>query len=381
MNRPCPEDPHVSPLVRFAVERHVTMGMIVLGALVLGWISLTRLPLEFLPSFSSSNITVIAPYPSAAPEEVERRIVRPLEDSLGTINGIDTLSASATADSARITLSFVDGTDMDMAAVDVRDRIDRVRHLLPDDLRRIRVRRFQSSDIPILRFDLSAHWPQERLYTFAEEVVQRRLERLEGVAQVDVNGIRTPELQINLDPDRLRAHGVNVRELTALLRDSNVNLSAGDIEEGSRKLLVRAVGQFATPREIRDLPIGDRGLRLSDVATVSYTFPQQEDFNFLNGVESLTVRINKSSSANVLESVDRVKEELDAIEALPEAEGLDIRVFSDASRDVRRGLGQLRDAGVIGGALAVLAVFLFLRRFRTTFLIAMAIPISVVCAF
>ena len=180
--------------------------------------------------------------PSSSPEEVERLVVRPLEDALGTINGIDTMSANAAADSARITLSFVDGTDMDMAAVDVRDRVDRARHLLPDDLERVNIWRFQTSDIPVLRFDLSADWPVERFYDFTENVLQRRLERLEGVAQVEIGGIRTPELQVLLDPNRLQAHKVDVRDLVSLLRDSNLNVSAGDLKEGSRKLLVRSVG-------------------------------------------------------------------------------------------------------------------------------------------
>ena len=370
-----------TPIVRFAVDRRVTMGMIVLGVLVLGWISLGRLPLEFLPAFSSSNITVIASYPAAAPEEIERLIVRPLEDSLSTINGIETLSATASAGSARISVSFLDGTDMDMASVDVRDRIDRVRHLLPDDLRRINIRRFQSSDIPVVRFDLSADWPEVKLYTFAEEVVQRRLERLEGVAQVEVRGLRTPELQVNLDPARLRAHRLDVRQVSSMLRAGNSNLSAGDIRDGSRKLLVRAVGEFATPREVAALPLNDRGLRLSDVADVEYTFPQKERFNFLNGVEALTVQVNKASTANLLAVVDRVKAELQEIRKLPGAEGVNLRIYSDASEDVRKGLGQLRDAGLVGGGLAVLAVFFFLRRFRTTLLVAVAIPISVVATF
>ena len=370
-----------SSIVRFAVERRVTMGMGVLGVLVLGWISLARLPLEFLPSFSSSNITVTAPYRSSSPEEVERLIVRPLEDSLGTINGIDTLSASATADAARIRISFVEGTDMDLAAVEVRDRIDRVRHLLPDDLERMTIRRFQTSDIPIVRFDLSADWPEERLYDFTETVVLRRLERLEGVAQVTVGGLRIPELQVNLDPARLQAHGVDVRELVALLRASNLNLSAGDVKEGSRKLLVRAVGEFSSPAEIRRLPLNRSGLRLGDVAEVRYTFPRKEQFNFLNAREALTVSVNKTSGANLLAAVKAVKAELEALGRLPRAEGLEIHIFQDASRDVRKGLGQLRDAGLLGGVLAILAIYLFLRRFRTTALVAVAIPISVVATF
>ena len=376
-----PKSPKITPIVRFAVERRVTMSMMILGVLVLGWLSLNRLPLEFLPSFSSSNITVIATYRSSSPEEIERLIARPLEDSLSTINGIDTLSASAGASSARVRIGFLDGTDMDMAAVDVRDRVERVRHLLPDDLERIQIRRFQSSDIPVIRFDLSADMPQDRLYDFAETVVQRRLERLEGVAQVDIRGLRSPELQINLDPARLRAHGIDVRSLVSLLRQNNVNVSAGDIKEGSRKLLVRAVGEFSTPREVGLLPVNDAGLRLNDVADVIYDFPQQDSFSFLNGIEALTVRVNNSSGSNLLQVTDRVKAELDAIRELPESAGVHFNVYSDASRDVRKGLGQLRDAGLIGGALAIVAVFLFLRRFRTTLLVAVAIPISVVATF
>jgi HAE1 family hydrophobic/amphiphilic exporter-1 len=372
---------NTNAIVRFAVERRITMVMLVLGVCVLGWISLTRLPLEFLPTFSSSNISVSAPYRSSSPEEVERLIVRPLEDSLSTINGIETLSASATASQARVSIRFVDGTDMDMASVDVRDRVERVRHLLPDDLERLSIRRFQTSDIPVLRFDLSADWDKERLYDFAERVVQRRLERLEGVAQVNVDGLRIPELQINLDPARMQAHRVDVRRLLSTLRSSNVNVSGGDIKEGSRKLLVRSVGEFDTPREIRALPLNATGLRLEDVAEVLYTFPEQDDFNFLNGVEALTISVNKASTVNLLAVVDGIKHELDAIRRMPEAEGVAIRIYSDASKDVRMGLGQLRDAGLIGGLLAVVAVYFFIRRFRTTALVALAIPISVVATF
>ena len=370
----------INPIARFAVHRRVTMGMAVLGVLVLGWISLTRLPLEFLPAFSSSSISVSAPYRSSSPQEIERLIVRPLESSLATVSGIDILTATASATTANVNITFVDGTDMDLAAVEVRDRVDRVRHLLPADLEQVRVRRFQSTDIPILRFHVTGDWPADRLYYFVENVVQRRLERLEGVAQVAVNGLRSRQLQINLDPARMRAHGIDVRQLATLLRANNVNLSAGYIKEGSRKLLVRNVGELASLEEIRALPIRS-GLRLRDVADVRFDFPEQQNFTYLNGKPALTVNINKSSTANLLHVVEAVNAELEEIRALPEAEGLYIRVYSDASKDVRQGLMQLAQAGLLGAALAVLFVFFFLRRVRTTLLVAIAIPLSVILTF
>jgi HAE1 family hydrophobic/amphiphilic exporter-1 len=370
----------VNPVARFAVERRVTMMMTVLGIFVLGYLSLNRLPLEFLPSFSSSSMWVRAPYDSASPEEVERLIVRPLEDSLGTINGIETLSATASANQGSVNLTFEDGTDMDLAAVEVRDRIDRVRHLLPDDLRRVEIRRFQSTDIPIFRFHLSADWGKDRLYDFTEQVVQRRLERLEGVAQVEVRGVNQRQLQVQLIPARIQGSGVDVRQVSTVLRANHVNVSGGYIKEGSRKLVLRSVGEFRSVEEIEKLPIRP-GLRIGDVANVSYTYPRQDEFNFLNDQEAVTLSVFKASTANLLAVVDAVKDELGSIREMPRAEGLGIRVLQDASVDVREGLGQLRDAGLLGGLLAVAFLFLFLRKVRTTLLVAVSIPVSIVLTF
>jgi len=373
--------PSVNPIVRFAVERRVTMAMAVLGVLVLGWLSLSRLPLEFLPEFSSSHISVTAPYPSSSPEETERLIVRPLEDSLGTVNGIETLIATATASSASVSIQFVDGTDMDMAAVEVRDRVDRVRHRLPDDLERIRIRRFQSSDRPIFRFQLSAPWDQDRLYRFVEDVIVRRLQRLEGVADVSFRGVQTRQVQINLVPDRLTALGVNVRDVSTTLRTNHLTRSAGTIREGSKAYLVRIEAKLRNLDEIRALPIGDRGLRVGDVAEVAFAYPEQERFNFLDGDEAVSLYIYKASTANLLSTIDGVKDELDRIRGLPDAEGLSLNIYRDDSEDVRNGLAELRNTGLLGGGLAILFMFLFLRRLRTTALVAIAIPVSVVVTF
>ena len=375
---------HINPIAKFAVERRVTMTMAVIGIFVLGYLSLMRLPLEFMPSFSSNSMWIRAPYDSSSPEEVEREIVRPLEDILGTINGVDTLTANASANEGSVSITFKDDVDMDLAAVEVRDRIDRVRHLLPDDLRHIRIRRWQSTDMPVYRFHLSADWGKDRLYDFTEHVIQRRLERLEGVASVEVWGIRKRELQVQLHPARMQAAGVDSRDVNSVLRNNHINVSGGYIKEGPRKLTVRSVGEFQTVEEIEKLPIGTRGvrgIRIRDIADVAYTYPRQESFNFLNDKEAVTLSVFKSSTANLLDVVDAAKAELARIEAMPQAAGLSTRVLHDVSVDVRQGLGQLRNAGLLGGLLAVVFLFLFLRKVRTTALVALAIPISIVLTF
>ena len=372
---------HINPIAKFAVERRVTMTMAVIGIFVLGYLSLQRLPLEFMPSFSSNSMWISAPYNSSSPEEVEREIVRPLEDILGTINGIDTLNANASASEGSVSITFNDDVDMDLAAVEVRDRIDRVRHLLPDDLRQIRIRRFQSTDIPVYRFHLSADWGKDRLYDFTERVIQRRLERLEGVASVEARGVSKRELQVQLHPARMQAAGLDSRDVNTVLRNNHINVSGGYIKEGPRKLTVRSVGEFHTVEEIEKLPIGTTGVRIKDIADVAYTYPRQDSFNFLNDQEAVTISVYKSSTANLLDVVDAAKAELARIEAMPQAAGLSTRVLRDASVDVRKGLGQLRNAGLIGGVLAVIFLFLFLQKVRTTALVALAIPISIVLTF
>ena len=368
-------------LARFAVDRRVTISMIAVGLIVLGYVSLTRLPLEFLPSFGANSLWVSVDYESSSPEETERLVVRPLEESLGTIPGITVLTATANANSGNVSIEFNEAADMDLMVVEARDRVDRVRHLLPDDIERINIRRFQSSDIPILQFHLGAPWERERLFDFAEDFVQPRLERLEGVASVDVRGVRRRELRVSMDQRRMAALNVDVRDISTVLSQNNVNVSGGTITDGSRKFIVRTVGEFRRPEEIRETPIGDAGLRLSDVADVTYEFPTQTSFDYLNGEEAVTFRVYKASNANVLDVADGVKAEMAAVASISRYEDIDVRYIQDSSVDVRGGLSQLALAGLFGGGLAMLILLLFLQKVRTTLLVAVAIPLSIVTTF
>ncbi len=368
-------------LARFAVHRKVTISMIAAGLVVLGYVSLTRLPLEFLPSFGSNSLWVSVNYDSSSPEETERLIVRPLEESMGTIPGITSLTATANANSGNVSVEFEEDADMDLMIVEARDRVDRIRHLLPDDVERIRIRRFQSTDIPILQFHLGAPWDREDLYAFSEDIVLPRLERLEGVASVSLRGVRRRELKVVLDPQRMAAMQVDVREVSQALSANNLNVSGGTIEDGSRKLLVRTVGEFQRPEDLRETPIGTTGLRVRDVADVTYDYPLQTSFDYLNGAESVTFRIYKASTGNVVQAADAVKEEMAALAAEPRYGDIEVRYIQDSSVDVRGGLSQLTTAGLFGGGLAMLILLLFLQKVRTTLLVAVAIPLSIITTF
>jgi len=179
----------------------------------------------------------------------------------------------------------------------------------------------------------------------------------------------------------MAAHDVDVRQISTLLRENHLDLSGGFIREGNRKLTVRLLGEIESLEELRTLALTPAGLQLGDVAQILHEFPRQDSFHFLNGTEAMTVAVYKSSTANLLDVVDQAKREIETLLEEPQSEGLQIRIFHDSSLDVRKGLSQLRDAGFVGGGLAVLAVFFFLRRVRTTLLVAIAIPVSVVFTF
>ncbi len=175
-------------LARFATERPVTMLMLLVSVVVLGVVALSRLPLLFLPTFDSPRLSIVVPYPSSAPEEIARLIVEPIEEAMGTVSHIERMVSQATAREGRVRLEFINGADMELAAVEVRDRLDRVRGQLPDDVEHVFLRRFSSTDIPVMPLRVSWQGPQEALEEIIDHTIQRRLQALDGVADVQVFG-------------------------------------------------------------------------------------------------------------------------------------------------------------------------------------------------
>ncbi|MEE8585446.1 MAG: efflux RND transporter permease subunit [Acidobacteriota bacterium] len=369
-------------LAEHSVLRPVTVLMATLSVLVLGYISLGRLPLTLMPEFESSTVSVNVSYPSSSPEEVERNITRPLEEVLGTLESLERVQSTSSSTGSNIRLEFLPGTDMDLMSLDIRDRIDQVRNDLPDDVERIRLRHWQSSDIPVFRFAAGWQGEEKEFYRVATEIVQRQLERIDGVANVEIRGLDAKQILIEVDPRRLDAHGIDLFNLSQALRSANLNSSSGFVYDGERKYSLRTVGEFRDVDEIAQLPLQNGRLTLADVAEVRYDFPEKDSFSRLNSQEAVTFSLNKASAANVVRVCADIRAELEALQQMPQLKDkLNIQIFSDQSEAILKSLNDLKVAGIFGGLLAMLVLYLFLRKFRSTLIISLAIPVSVVFAF
>ena len=366
----------------YSIKRPVTVLMVVISIVVLGFISLQRLPLELLPEFSSNSLSISVSYPSSSPTETERDITRPLEEALSTLNHLDTIESTSSGSSSEVRLEFKEGTDMDMASLEIRDRIDQVRGLLPEGVERVSIRRWHSGNWPVFRFSVGWSGDRRDLYNFLEEVLRPRLERIQGVANVDTRGIEDKQILIEVDPGRLESHGIDIWALSQALRSNNVNVSGGYVFDGGKKYTLRTMGELQEAWEIEELPLAGGRLTLGDIADVRYDFPEKTSFSRLDRNESINVYVYKASTANIVEVCEAAKAELERVAAIPRyADLVSFQVMSDQSEDILNSINDLGQAGLIGGLLACVVLFVFLRKFRSTLIIAAAIPVSVLCTF
>ncbi|MDA0711730.1 MAG: efflux RND transporter permease subunit, partial [bacterium] len=365
----------------FAINKPITSVMAVISVMVLGVISLFRLPLEYMPSITYPAIYISVNYPSSSPEEVERLIARPIEEIMGTLSAVKGISSTASGSNASIRLEFDMGADMDLVAVHIRDRLDQVRNLLPDDVDRIEIRRWNFEDFPILEYSLTwAGENQNDLVDVYNQVILPRLQRLEGVGNVSLRGLDEKVMLVNVDQNKLTSHKIDFRTINRSLSQNNTNISAGFVQDGQRRLPVRAVGEFEVMDQIANQPLRG-GIQLKDVADVSYDYPEKKSFERLDGRESISLEVQKSSTANMVRTAKLVRAELKTILDEVGGDKLKALIVRDRSDDVTTGITNLGQSAISGGILAVVAIFIFLRNFRSTLIIGASIPVSALCVF
>ena len=365
----------------FAVKRPITTLMIILSVLVIGWISLYRIPLLYIPEITGHSLRVNIPYKSSSPQEVEDLITMQVEDALGTVKHVETIESTSTDVSSEVSLEFKMGTDMDLATLEVRDKIEQIRNDLPDEVDNIRIFRFKSGDLPVVEFSISIQGELNELFDIVKDVIKPKIQRINGVASVDVRGIEKKQLLVELDLDRLKAHNIDTYSLRKYLRTNNINVSAGDLIEGSIKYIVRVIGEFQSVDEVASLPVNRKGIKLSDVADIRYDYSDKDSYQRLNGRNAVKVRVMKSSDANMVAVAREIINTVNGIKSDPRMKRLEIYVYRDRSQAILERLKSLRNAGLLGGVLVVAILFFFLRNVRSALIITAAIPISVLCTF
>lgn len=366
-------------IAEFSLKRPVTTIMLFISMFVIGLIAAVRLPLEALPSLSFPGVFIDLPYPGSTPEEVERTILRPAEEALSTMSGLDRLEGRANSNGASVRVFYSDwDTDVQIAASEARERLDAIRDELPDDLQRYFVGNWSTDDEAVLQVRLAGEVDLTGAYDMIEREFKRPLERVPGIAKVDVAGAPPNEIEVAIDPERLTAHGLNLNDLSTRLRAVNFSLSAGEIETGGGRLRVQPVGELGDLEELRNLVIDDTGLRLGDIAEIRLK-PQRMDYGRrLDGRSAIGLDIFKERNANLVAVSKAALAEIERIRAQPELAGIQVKVIKNQGEDVTSSLLELAEAGGIGLLLSIAVLFFFLRHWPSTLMVTLAIPICFV---
>lgn len=370
-------------IAKFAVNRPVTVTMIVIGLIVVGTVAMREMPLTLLPDLTLPAAAVYVEYPNVGPWEIEAQVTRPIEEAIATVSNVTRVTSTTETGRATIIAQFNWGTDMDFAALEMRERLDLILGYLPEGVGRPQVFKFDPSLTPIFEFNVGGRGDLAAVRRFAEEVIKPRLERIEGVASVSITGGYEREIRVEVDPVRLEQHNVTIDAIRQALFAGNLNLPVGTVYEQNREFSVRAVGEFATLDEIRKTVVGlgpAGAVRLEDVATVTEAYKPDATITRLNGVPSVSIAIQKESEANTVEVSDRIRQEVERLKA-EFGDTLEFQVVWDDAELIRASIRSVIDNALSGAAVAILVLLLFLGGILPTLVIGVAIPVSAIATF
>jgi HAE1 family hydrophobic/amphiphilic exporter-1 len=357
--------------------------MLIAAITVVGGVSFFTLGVDRYPRVETPVVSVTTTNPGATPENIETEITDRIEAAVNTVAGIDELRSTSTEGRSRVTISFDLSKNADIAAQEVRAKVDPVIRVLPETADPPVVQKQDPDAFPIIMFSVSAPMPAVELTTFIEQNVQKRLESVNGVGEVLLFGARRREIQIQIDPDRLNAYGLSTTDVAAALRSQNLELPGGRLEQGNRELSVRTLGRLRNPDAFNDLVVATRGnspIRIRDIGRVADTGEDPTSVSMLDGRPALTVAVRKQSGVNTVALADAIKARMADIQlTLPP--NVEVRLVRDDSEFIKASLAAIEEHLVLGGILAAIIVLIFLRNFRTTLIAAIAIPTSIIGAF
>jgi len=394
--------------------------MMIAGLVLLGFIAIVKLPQELYPRISFPQLTIVTNYANAAPEEIETLITKPIEESVGSVSGLKGLQSISREGKSIVTVAFDWGTDIDFAALAVREKIDLVKEKLPKECEDPVVLKFDPLARPILILSLTGPLSPDQLKIVAEKTVKDNLEKVLGVASADISGGLDREIQIDVDQGRLYASKISILSVVDALEKANLSYPAGSIKKGLYEYLIRTMGEFKSVDEIGyavagvDKSAGEKrkadvfverakfesrdtleGVReeakrerlkkrlilFKEIADIKDTFKEKTSISRFNGKQNVSISIQKQADANIIQVVDRVKTALLFLQEELNSRNVKLDIIYDQSTFIRDALSGVRDAAVQGGFLAFLVLLLFLRNFYASFIVIVAIPTTVMGVF
>ncbi|HYO64213.1 MAG TPA: efflux RND transporter permease subunit [Pyrinomonadaceae bacterium] len=370
-------------LAEICVRRPVFATMLILSLTVVGAFSFFSLGVDLFPKIDFPTITVIVVNPGASPQEIETEITDKIEAAVNTISGIDELRSTSTEGVSQVFVQFLLDKDVDVAAQEVRDKVSLTVEDLPETAESPIIQRIDTDAAPVLRIAVSAPRSLRDVTDVADKQLKKRIENINGVGQVQIVGGAEREVQVKVDPDKMRAFNVTVAEVVAAVRQQNLEVPGGRVDEGTRELTVRTMGRITSPADFNNIAVAQRGaysVKVSDIGYVEDGAVEQRTSALLNGQPAVTLVVSKQSGENTVAVADAVKERLEEIRAtLPK----DVRaeIVGDQSIFIKAAVSSIQTHLVEGGLLAALVVFVFLWNFRSTLIAAIAIPTSIIATF
>ena len=366
----------------FSIRRPVFTVMLILAITAVGLVSLSRLPIDLMPDISFPTLSIMTSYENTGPEEIEQIVTRPIEEAMSAVPGVEEVFSVSSEGSSNVRVMFTWGTDLAAAADDVRERLDRIIPRLPDDVERPMLRKFDPAMFPILIVGALSNLDPIQTRRIIDEQIAYRLERVAGVASVDIWGGHEREIQVNLDAAKIKALGLALDRVIAGIQEGNVDLPAGVIERGNYEILIRIPGVFTNLEEIRDTVVAVRDnvpIRLREIADVEDTFRKITRVVRINGIPGTRLAVYKQSGTNTVSVASGALREIERIQKdLPQIQMIPIR---DSSEYIRNAITNVGSTAIYGGLLAVIVLLFFLGSVRSTLVIATAIPTSIIATF
>lgn len=363
-------------LASFAIRRPVTISMLFFSLLIMGLGASRLLPLEKFPGIDFPELYIHIPYEDATPAEIEKMITRPIEEALATMSGIKRMRSWSNENDAGISIRFDWDENIKAKSVEAREKVDAIRHLLPDDVERVMVYKFNLSDMPVFQLRLSSDRDISNSYDLLERTLKMPIERVKGVSRVELYGVQKKQISIRLHPDKIAALHIDTAQLTNTLRNANFSMTAGQFFDVNQKITVNPIGEYQSKQDIENLIVA-RNVRLSDIADIKFETPKAEEGRHLDRTHAIGLNIFRESGANLVEVSQAVLREIDKAKDSSAFNGINVFVMQDEATSVTTSLQDLLNSGLLGAALSIVVLYLFLRNIATTLVVVLSVPFAI----